>query len=501
MILSFENIFLAGSVLLFISILASKPGARVGIPVLLLFLIVGMLAGTDGLGINFSDPHYAQFIGNMALVIILFSGGMDTKFTEVRRIIGAGTILATVGVFLTAVITGLFIWWIMHYKDLSGYANILDALLLGAVMSSTDSASVFGILRGKGIDIKHRIKSLLEFESGSNDPMAYMMTLILIQLILGSKQLSAGEIFLDLGMQLIIGIGCGYILGKLTVLLINRINLYNHSLYAVLLLSCAFFIFAFTNTIKGNGFMGVYIAGLVIGNHKFVHRKSISNFIEGLAWLFQIIMFLALGLLVNPHEILGILWVGLAIGLFLIFIARPVVVLLCLSYTRKINFKGKLFISWVGLRGAVPIIFATYPLTAGLPGAQIIFNIVFFITLLSLLLQGTTIPWMARILDQMSDQAEEAKTFNINVPDDMKGAMTELEINEKALQNGNLLMHLPLADNILIVLIKRNNNYLVPKGNTILKPGDKLLLISDDENSLKQVFRKLGVTEDQVHYD
>ena len=499
MFLTPENILLFGSAMMFISVIASKAGSRTGIPILLLFLIIGMLAGIDGLGINFSNPASAQFIGNIALVIILFSGGMDTQFSDVRRVVSEGTVLATLGVILTTGITGIFIWLLLKGISFgaSGKMGILDALLLAAIMSSTDSASVFGILRGKGINIRPKVRSLLELESGSNDPMAYLLTIILIQLIQATTQPSVGDILWQLFLQLSVGFILGLLFGKLTVWLMNFINLSNHSLYAVLMLSCAFLIFTMASSLSGNGFLAVYIAGMVIGNHKVVHRKSISNFTDGLAWLFQIIMFLTLGLLVNPHEMVYVAGEGLIIGLFLIFIARPVVVFLCLSYTRRFKFKSKLFISWVGLRGAVPIIFATYPLTAKMPEATLFFNIVFFITLLSLLLQGITIPWFAKKLNQEELKEEKKSDFGMELPDDIKGAMAEAEITEQALRNGNRVMSLPLPDNTLVVMVKRKDRYMIPKGHTVLKPGDKLLLIADNENGLKQSFRQLGVFEEK----
>lgn len=501
MLLAPDNILLFGSAMLFISIIASKAGKRTGIPILLLFLIIGMLAGVDGLGINFSNPQSAQFIGNMALIVILFAGGMETQFTDIRRIILPGITLATLGVILTAGITGLFIWLLFRNTHFTtcGTIGILEALLLASIMASTDSASVFGILRGRGINIRPKVKSLLEFESGSNDPMAYLLTIILIQLISASSHLTWVDVLWQLILQLSVGFVLGFFMGKITVWIINFINLSNSSLYAVLMLSCAFLVFTLTSTLMGNGFLAVYVAGMVIGNHKVIHRKSISNFMDGMGWLFQIIMFLTLGLLVNPHEITHIVWDGLIIGLFLIFIARPIMVFICLSFSKRFNLKSKLFISWVGLRGAVPIIFATYPLTAKMPEATLFFNIVFFITLLSLLVQGVSIPWVAHFLGQEGSREERKSEFGVEFPDDMKGAMAEVEITEQTLRNGSRVMALPLPDNTLVVMIKRKERYLIPKGHTILKPGDKLLLIADNESALKQSYRQLGLFDQEIH--
>ncbi|MEG2947208.1 MAG: potassium/proton antiporter, partial [Bacteroidales bacterium] len=342
-----------------------------------------------------------------------------------------------------------------------------------------------------------RLRPTLELESGSNDPMAYLLTILLIQIIQSASHLTVMDILLQLFLQLSVGFILGLLLGKITVWIVNFIDLSNSSLYAVLMLSCAFLIFTLTSACMGNGFLAVYIAGMVIGNHKVIHRKSISNFMDGMAWLFQIIMFLTLGLLVNPHEIIDIVWEGLIIGLFLIFISRPVMVFLCLSFSKRFNLKSKLFVSWVGLRGAVPIIFATYPLTAKMPEAALFFNIVFFITLLSLLVQGISIPWMARFLDQEGVREERKSEFGVEFPDDIKGAMAEVEITEDTLRNGSRIMALPLPDNTLVVMIKRKDRFLIPKGHTILKPGDKLLLIADNESALKRSYRQLGLLNER----
>ncbi|MEG1617856.1 MAG: potassium/proton antiporter [Bacteroidales bacterium] len=495
MVLTPENIILLGSLLLFVSIIASRAGSRTGIPVLLFYLLIGMIAGVDGLGLNFSNPEMTQFIGNTSLVVILFSGGIDTRYSDIRKIIPAGAILATAGVLFTAALTGVFTWFLLKENEITANFSLLDGLLLAAVISSTDSASVFGLLRGKGIHIRHNLKSILELESGSNDPMAYLLTILLIQLSTSGGGISGWNILLELFLQLGIGVAGGYLFGNLSVKLMNRINLSNTSLYSVLLLSCAFLIFTITSAVNGNGFLAVYIAGLVVGNRKFVHRKSAVNFVEGQTWFVQIVMFLTLGLLVNPHELVDITFDGLMIGLFLIFIARPIAVFICLSYSKRISFRGKLFISWVGLRGAVPIIFATYPLTANLPEANLIFDIVFFITLLSLLLQGISLPWMAKWLKVREVPKEQASSFNMELPEDMMGAISELEINMQSLKNGNKVMDLPLPENILVVMIKRKEHYMIPKGHTILLPGDKILLISDQERDIKRTARHLGITD------
>ena len=305
MIFTAENTLLIGSILLFVSIVVGKTGYRFGVPTLLLFLVVGMAFGSDGLGLQFHNAKEAQFIGMVALSIILFSGGMDTKFKEIKPILGPGIVLSTVGVLLTALFTGLFIWWLSGMSWTNIYLPITTSLLLASTMSSTDSASVFAILRSQKMNLKHNLRPMLELESGSNDPMAYMLTIVLIQFI-QSAGMGVGAIAASFIIQFIVGAAAGYILGKLAIRMLNKLNIDNQALYPILLLAFVFFTFSITDLMKGNGYLAVYIAGMMVGNNKIMHRKEIYTFMDGLTWLFQIIMFLCLGLLVNPHEMLEV---------------------------------------------------------------------------------------------------------------------------------------------------------------------------------------------------
>lgn len=491
MILNAGNILLIGSILLFTSLLISKAGLRLGIPALLLFLGVGMIFGSDGFGIQFSNPDTAQFIGVIALSIILFSGGMETSFKEIKPVLGQGIMLATFGVMATTLITGYFIYLLTGFFCDFATLSLMESMLLAAVMSSTDSASVFSILRSKGLGLKENLRPTLELESGSNDPMAYMLTLLLIQIIqVGSFDLQRSAIMLVI--QLSVGAVLGYILGKLAAWTINKINIDNASLYTVLLLAFVFFIFSFTDLLKGNGYLAVYIAGLVVGNQKIIHKKSLSTFFNGFAWLFQIVMFLTLGLLVNPKDLLPIAGVGLLIGIFMILIARPVSVFLCLLPFRNFTQKARVYISWVGLRGAVPIIFATYPWISGIEHAQTMFNIVFFITIVSLLVQGMTVGPMAKWL-KLDAGTERKREFDVDLPDEIKSAMSEIEVIPSALVNGDKLMNLSLPDNTLVVMVKRNELFFIPKGHTHLKTGDKLLVISDNDDELRKTYEGMGI--------
>lgn len=385
-----DHFLLFGSLLLFISILVSKTSHRLGIPSLLSFLLIGMLAGSEGIGgVYFDDPHLAQFIGIIALIFILFSGGLNTKVGDVKPILWRGIVLSTLGVLITTVATGIFIHWVIHF-------SLMESLLIGAIISSTDAAAVFSIFRSKKHGLKNNIEPTLELESGSNDPMAYFMTTTLIFMIL-NPQTSMGATILSLVQSIGLGVLLGLFFGKGMVEIINRIKLNVEGLYPVLTIALSLLTYSLTTYFGGNGYLSVYIAAIILGNSAFVNKQEQIQFYEGLAWLMQIIMFLTLGLLVFPSQIVPVIGVGILVSFFLILVARPLAVFVCLA-PFKIQVKDKLFISWVGIKGAVPIIFATYPIVAGVQGADMIFNIVFFITLTSALIQGSTINFAAKHL-------------------------------------------------------------------------------------------------------
>ena len=482
MIFTAENILLIGSVLIFSSILISKTGYRFGIPTLLLFLLVGMFFGSDGLGLQFNSAEDAQFIGMIALSIILFSGGMDTKYQDIKPVLTPGIILSTVGVLLTTLLTGSFIFLLSEWNRTNIELTLMASLLLAATMSSTDSASVFSLLRSQKMNLKENLRPMLELESGSNDPMAYMLTIVLIQIITSGSELNLALLGKDLLVQFLIGGSVGYAFGRFAVWLVNRIGLSNSSLYPILLLSLVFATFTITDLLKGNGYLAVYIAGVIVGNARLVYRKEINTFMNGLTWLFQIIMFLTLGLLVNPHEMLDVAVVALLIGLFMIFIARPVSVFACLLPFRHISNKARVFISWVGLRGAVPIIFATYPVIAHIEGSQQLFNTVFFITLLSLVVQGMSISSVARWLHLDLPEEKEGNEFGVELPDEIDSKLNDITLTDEMLTHGNLKdMNIPKGT--LVMLVKRGNEFIIPNGQVELQTGDKLLFISENKDN------------------
>jgi len=489
-----ELVLLIVSILFFVSILADKAGYRFGVPTLLLFLAVGMFFGSDGLGIHFENIQLAQTIGTVALCIILFSGGMDTKIDDIRPVIPQGLILATFGVLLTALFTGVAVWYILNETLVSVSVGIITALLLAATMSSTDSASVFSILRSKGLVLKNNLRPMLELESGSNDPMAYVLTITLIGIVNTQGDVSFLRAAGIVVLQLIIGAAMGFLLGKLVVLGMNKLKIENASLYPIMVLTCCVFIFASTYYLKGNSYLAVYIAGLVVGNSKMVHKRSTLRFFDGISWLSQLAMFLTLGLLVNPHELYPVLIPGLLISFVMIFITRPLSVFLSLLPFRKMEWKDKTFVSWVGLRGAVPIIFAILTLAENVPHSRLIFNIVFLCTLVSLVVQGSSLPKMAQWLgvSEKPNPLTSPKNFDIELPEDAKSVLSEVAVNSDMLLNGNRLMDLGMPEKTLIIMVKRNNAYFVPTGKTSLNVGDKLLIITDEHEMVSDALKEFA---------
>lgn len=474
-----ENILLLGSILIATSILISKSGYRFGIPTLLLFLLVGMAFGSDGLGISFDNASDAQFIGMIALSIILFTGGMDTKISEIRPVLFQGIVLSTAGVALTTLLTGLFIYFTSAYTSLSIALPLTTSLLLAATMSSTDSASVFNLLRSQRMNLKQNLRPLLELESGSNDPMAYMLTIALIEVISSGSSLNIGAVAFDLVTQFAVGALLGYGFARITVWIINKLNLPNSSLYPIMLLSMVLITFTVTDMAHGNGYLATYIMGIVVGNTRLTFRKEVNTFMNGMTWLFQIIMFLTLGLLVNPHEMLDVIWEALLIGGFMMLVARPLSVVACLLPFKGLSGKARIFVSWVGLRGAVPIIFATYPVVAGIPDCNQIFNIVFFITLLSLIIQGMSIAKAARGLGLDSPQTNDGNEFGVEIPEELETDLSEIVLTDEMLAKGNRLADMHLTKGRLVMLVKRNNEFIIPNGQIELRSGDRLLVISE----------------------
>ncbi|MDP4222844.1 MAG: potassium/proton antiporter [Bacteroidota bacterium] len=486
--LTLENILLIGSLLLGISIIAGKTSFRLGVPTLILFVIIGMLAGSEGIGkINFDNPAVARFIGVVALNFILFSGGLETRWEVIKPVFWHGLVLSTAGVFLTAISVGIFVWAITDF-------TFYEGLLLGAIVSSTDAAAVFSILRSKSVGLKKNIRAVLELESGSNDPMAYFLTLAVMGLVI-EKDHSALSIVPMFIKQVVIGTAAGLLTGRLGREIINRIELDFAGLYPVMAIALMFFTFSFTDFIGGNGFLAVYITAVYLGNQYLIHKRTIMQVFDGLAWLMQIVLFLTLGLLVFPSQIIPVLGVGLLVSVFLIFIARPFSVFACLLPFR-LKLKTITFISWVGLRGAVPIVFATFPLLAGIEKSHMIFNLVFFISLTSVLLQGTTLRSAAKWLHVSVPEKAKLKTpLDVELSDTMKSELTEIEISDRSPAAGKRILELGFPRAALIAIIKRNGVFITPNGTTVIKPGDKLVVIAENSESLSRVHKVLDQPE------
>lgn len=458
-------------------------------PTLLLFLLAGMLFGTDGLGIHFDNVAQAQFVGMVALCIILFTGGVETKIEDIKPVLGPGLSLSTVGVLLTTLFTGGFIFGLSKWNLFSLELPLITCLLLAATMSSTDSASVFNILRGKNVRLKNNLQPLLELESGSNDPMAYIMTIMLIQLAItvgdsSPSSLNANELIIKslstLVQQFAAGAMIGAGAGFSTLWVMRKVNLHNIPLYSIMLMSIVFFTFAITDMLGGNGYLAVYVAGIIVGNNKMSNRKQVVAFFDGLTWIVQIGMFLLLGLLVDPSEMWKTAVAALLIGLFMMLVSRPLSVVLSLLPFKDITAASKVFVSWVGLRGAVPIIFAMYPVVEQIPGSDSIFNIVFFITLLSLVLQGGTITAVAKKLDLLLPPKPK-NNFNVELPEEA-GELCEITITAELLENkGNTLQALGLPKGVLVMLVKRGERYMVPDGSLQLAEGDHLLMVAETD--------------------
>lgn len=469
--IAIEYVLAGAAILILFCIIANKVSGRLGLPALLIFIVVGMLAGSEGPGrIYFDDPFVAQSIGVVGLALILFSGGIDTRWTEARPVMYKGLLLSTAGVALTALIVCISAIFLLGFDPLEGF-------LLGAIVSSTDAAAVFSTLRSRRASLKGDLRPLLEFESGSNDPMAILLTIGAIALLMqpGASFFSLIPLFVQ---QMAVGGLLGYGMGKGAAWLINTVKLEYEGLYAVLTLASALLIYGLTAIVGGNGFLAAYVAGLVIGNSAIVHRKSLIRFHEGIGWLMQITLFLTLGLFVFPSELLPVLIPGIIISIVLIFVARPVAVYLSLL-PWKMKKNEKLMISWVGLRGAAPIVLATFPLIAGVPQASVFFNLVFFMVIASALLHGTSIPFVANHLGLSAPLPARSRFgMELDFQEESHNELFELVVPSGSPASGKQIVNLGLPSGTLIILIAKGSEQFPPRGATVLEDGDTLLILT-----------------------
>jgi cell volume regulation protein A len=465
------TILLAG-IVLFLSVFTSKVMYRFGVPTLLIFISLGIILGSEGLGgIYFADYSLAGTIAQIALMVIIFSGGFDTSWKSAKSSAPLAITLSSVGVVLTAVFVGTFAHFVIGLSWLEG-------LLLGSIVSSTDAASVFSIFRSRNLNLKGNLASTLEVESGSNDPFAYMMTILFLSIIQGS---SSG-IGLMLLQQLAFGIAIGLAIGFLSVYFINHVNLAIDGLYIIIAIAVMMLSFGLASFVGGNGFLAVYLTGIVLGNRPLTHKISLIKFFDGLTWLMQILLFFTLGLLVFPSQVIGVFWQGLAIALFISFIGRPLAVFLIMTIFKR-SLKEKALISWVGFRGAASIVFAIYPLMNALPSGELIFNIVFFVALFSVIVQGTFLVPFARKLGLTEDEGTVLKTFT-DYRGDIYTDLLDMKIEHDSTAVGKKIRELKIPGEILIVMIKRGGKILTPRANTVIQANDILMLASDSKEEL-----------------
>jgi cell volume regulation protein A len=467
-----EHILLVASLLLIAGVLVSKISNRLGIPALLLFIVLGMLAGSEGPGgIPYDDPRSAQFMGVVALAFILFAGGLDTDRKSLSRILWQGLSLATLGVLITSVVVGFVAMTVLKLSWLEG-------LLLGSIVSSTDAAAVFSILRGQRIGLKGATTPLLELESGSNDPMAAFLTMAVIAL-LRDPHVSWISIPLMFVLQMVVGAVAGFATGKATVWVLNWLKLETEGLYPVLTVGAVLLAYSVGAILQGSGFLAVYIAGIVVGNSEVIQKRSLVRFHDGISWLMQIAMFLVLGLLVFPSRLIAVAGPALLISLALILIARPVAVFASLAAAR-LRFRQKVFISWVGLRGAVPIVLATFPYLAGIPKPDLYFDVVFFIVLSSVLLQGTTLRYAARWL-RLECPLSPARQYPLELVStgQTNSDLVHLTVADHSRAAGKRIMDLHLPASALVVLIARGDDFIAPRGATFLQARDTLQVLTD----------------------
>jgi len=466
------NLWVAAvAVLLTLGVVVSKAASRLGVPALLVFLGIGVLLGVEGPGgIEFSDVNLARDVGVIALALILFSGGLDTPWRHVRPVLVPGLALSTVGVVITAGLVGAVAVWVLDVGWSTG-------LLLGAVVASTDAAAVFSILRGRSVGLQPRLRSLLELESGSNDPMAAFLTIALLELALG--EVGAWALVPLFALQAGVGVALGWGVARGAVEVLNRLRLEFEGLYPVASLAVAGLTFGLASLLGGSGFLAVYVAGLVLGNSHVVHLRSLGRFHDAVAWLAQITMFLVLGLLVTPSAVVAVALPALVVAVALIVVARPVAVAASLAFTR-LGTRDTAMVSWVGLRGAVPIVLATFPLQAGLEGADTLFNVVFFVVLVSVLVQGTTIPVVARWLGVLGPPPAEAAYPIESVAHPHAGAALHgVDVAAGSRAEGRRVFELGLPEDVLIVLIDREGVVIVPRGETVVVVGDRLMVLAN----------------------
>ncbi|HOI46332.1 MAG TPA: potassium/proton antiporter [Bacilli bacterium] len=479
--LDLNSILIAGGIILLISVLSSKLLYRLGIPTLIIFLTLGMILGSEGIGgIYFDNYNIAEKVASFGLIFIIFYGGMGMNWKSAKPIAVKASLLSSIGVVITCIILGVFSSFVLNL-------SIYEGLLLGAIVSSTDAAAIFSILRSRNLNLKNNLAPMLEMESASNDPMAYMLTIIFISVLTNQTDL---PIFLLLFKQMVFGVIIGALFGVLSSYFLKKITIEIEGLYPIFIISVVFILFAFSSKIGGNGYLAIYITGIILGNSSIPNKYSIVRFFDGMSWLMQIILFFTLGLLVFPSQLLPVILSGLIISLFLIFVARPIAIFGILSFF-KVPMKQQIFISWVGLRGAASIVFATFALKAELPSSNLIFNTVFFIALFSVIIQGSFIPLVAKKLKLIGEKDNVMKTFTDYV-EDTYDTLLEIDVKLNSPLIDKTIMELNLPENVLIIMIKRKNKIITPRGTTQINLNDKLVLTGENKDDIIKYMNPIG---------
>ncbi|CEN77560.1 potassium/proton antiporter [Paraclostridium sordellii] len=472
------SLMITCALVLLICITSSKILYKFGVPILLIFIVLGMLFGSDGIvGIYFDNYELTSQLCSIGLVFIMFYGGFGTSWEMAKPVAFSSILLSTLGVVITAGLTGLFCFKILN-------TTLLEGLLIGSVVASTDAASVFAILRSQKLNLKGSIASILEIESGSNDPLAYMLTVIILGLI-GNK--GYGSILPMLLNQVVVGIIVAVLLSKLTIYLLRYIHFEIDGFYPIFIMGIAVLSYALSEYFGGNGYLSVYISGLMIGNSKIPHKKSVFQFFDGISWIMQIMLFFILGLLAFPSKIPSIVLQGVSISIFMIFVSRPIATFSILSWF-KVPIKQQLFVSWVGLRGAASIVFAIYALTYGVPIESDIFHIVFFVALFSVAIQGTLLPAVAKKLDLIDDESPVLKTFN-DYKEEINTKLLEITVDCDSGIANKTIMDSNIPEDILIVMIKRNGEVIIPNGSTNILPQDVLVVTGNNFDGLDDLLK------------
>ncbi len=470
------TVFIVIAVLLLFSVVSGKFLYKFGVPVLIIFLGIGMLLGEGGIGrVSFADPELAKQIVGLCLAYITFSGGFGTNWKAAKGTSKLALTLASGGVLLTALFIALF-----AVVLIPGF-TFLEGLLVGSIIASTDVASVFSILRSRRLNLKHSLGSLLELESGSNDPTAYILMIVILSIMTGETV----TLWYMIPLQIFGSLVLGFVFSKGAVWLVNKIDLELDGMYSILLIAIILFTYASAELVLANGFLAVYVLGIVLGNTRLAHKVSLVRYFDGFGWLMQIILFFTLGLLVVPAELPAAAIDGIAISLFLIFVARPLAVILLMSLFKR-PIKEQLFVAWVGFRGASSIVFASFPLALGLPLSELIFNVVFFVATLTVVIQGTLLVPIAHWLKVVSPDENILLTFT-DYSGDYHTEVMEIVIPESSVIANKSIMDIAVPEHVLFVLIKRGNQIITPRGSTKLKTGDTVLIAGDNIEQLKQM--------------